>query len=256
MAERYSTANDVPRTPVRRSDTTADDYTVVAPLDRVRWSSVLAGLFATLAALAFFTVLGIALGFASFDANNPSSFGIGAGIYGAVSALIAFFLGGFLSARTAAVTGAGNGLVNGAMVWIVTIPLIVNVLGSGIGTLLNVATDVATTAVGAAAEVAAPVVDQAAEELANDPNAQATAQASATEVVAGAEGVIADAQQQLEEIDPADVERVAQDVSRAAWGALLALGLSALAAIGGGLAGTRTLPTDVVTVRRPEDART
>ncbi|MBI5669601.1 MAG: hypothetical protein HZC41_16485 [Chloroflexi bacterium] len=254
MAEQYSTR------PERTAERTAwramagnysvPDYSVVAPLDRVRWASVLAGLFTTLSALVFFTVLGIAIGLSTFDANNPNNFGLGAGVYGAISALISFFLGGFISARTTAVAGTGNAILNGAMVWLVAIPLIVNILGTGIGTLLGTATDVATAAAGAAAEVAAPLVDDAAAAA----NAQATTVPGAAEVppvqatvATGVEGAVQDAQQQLQNVTPQDVEEVARDLSGPAWGALLALGLSAGAAILGGLAGRRSMPTEVVT---------
>jgi hypothetical protein len=219
------------------------DVAVVSPVDRVRWSSVLAGLFTVLASLAVLTVFGIALRLSTFDANQPQNFGIGAGIYGIISALIAFGLGGYMSARTTAVAGRGNAILNGAMVWIVTIPLIVNLLGSGIGTLLGTATDVAATAANTAAQVAAPVVGQAAEEVANDPAAQATAVTGAEGVATQAQGVVEDVQAQVEAID-------ARDVSGAAWAALLALGLTAAAAVIGGLAGVRTHPTDVVVADR------
>jgi hypothetical protein len=222
------------------------DVSVVSAVDRVRWSSVLAGLFTVLSALAVLTVLGIALGLSTFDANQPENFGIGAGIYGIVSALIAFALGGYMSARTTAVAGRGNGILNGAMVWVVTIPLIVNLLGSGIGTLLGTATDVATTA----AQVAAPVIGQAAEEVANDPAAQATAVTGAEGAATQAQGVVEDVQAQVEAIDAQDVEAVARDVSGAAWAALLALGLTAAAAVIGGLVGVRTHPTDVAVADR------
>src|SRR5215216_1006055 len=71
-----------------------DATNVVTPVDRVRWASVLAGVFTVFATLAVLAVLGIALGLSTFDADNPRNFGIGAGIYGLVSALIAFLLGG------------------------------------------------------------------------------------------------------------------------------------------------------------------
>jgi hypothetical protein len=134
-----------------------DEYieTRTYPLrDRVRWASIIAGLFTVLSMLVLFTVLGIALGLSSFDANNPRSFGIGAGIYGIVSALIAFAIGGFVAARTAAVTGTDNALLQSGMVWMVTIALIVNFIGSGVGTLLNVAGGAVDTAVTGASNVA------------------------------------------------------------------------------------------------------
>ncbi len=274
MAEQYTTrperTSETARWRAMAGDYNAAGYSVVAPLDRVRWASVLAGLATTLTAMIFFAVLGIAVGLSTFDANNPTNFGVGAGIYGAISALISFFLGGWMAARTAAVAGSNNAVLNGVMVWLVTIPFIVNILGAGIGTLLGTATEVATAATGAAAQVAAPLVEEAANTQATAvagtdntgaTGAQATTvpgDAAATlppvqaTVVTGAQGAIEGAQQQLQNVTPEDVENAARDLSGPAWGALLALVLSGGAAALGGLAGRRSMPTEVVT----EDATT
>jgi len=243
MSEQYVAAE---RTNTPRASRTTyydnDTVSIAAPKDRVRWASVLAGLFTVLASLAFFTVLGVAIGAAAYDPGEPASnFGAGAGIYGIIAALISYFFGGFIAARTAAVAGTGNAILNGAMVWIVTVALIVNFIGTGIGTLLGTATDVATTAAGAAAQIAAPAVQEAVE----DPAAGANAQDAAANAAAGVQGAVQDAQQQLQSVTPQQIDQAAEDVSRAAWMALLALGVSALAAIIGGVAGTRRYPTDV-----------
>jgi hypothetical protein len=265
--------------PTVQSNTTAQPTTyrytddmnkliVSAPVDRIRWASVLGGLFAVLSAIIFFTVTGIAVGFSTFDAYNPESFGIGAGVYGALSFIAAFALGGFLAARTASVAGPGNGILNGAMVWVVALPIIVNVLGTGVGALLGVATSAVGTVADTAVQLAAPVVAENADEMAAAamtaaPTLESAAQtvaegtAESTEIaapvdaaVATAQGVVSDVQEQVENIDPADINEVARDLSAPAWAALLALGLSALAAIGGGWLGARTTPTDVAIIDR------
>jgi hypothetical protein len=129
------------------------DMAVVTPTDRVRWGPIVAGLFAALSTLAVLSVLGLAIGASAFDpGDRASSFGIGAGIWGAISALLAFGVGGWTAARTAAVGGRANGLLNGTMVWVVAIPLLLYLLSSGIGSLLGTAGQAAATA----AQVAAP----------------------------------------------------------------------------------------------------
>ena len=189
--------------------------------------------------MVFFTVLGLALGLSSFDADNPRSFGIGAGIYGIISALIAFALGGFIAARTAAVTGTSNGILQAGMVWIVTIALIVNFIGSGVGTILNIAGGAANTAIMAGSNIAGDAADVVAE----NPQVQATAVEGATQVApelqATTQAAGADIQQQLQNVSPEEVETAVQDVSPAAWWALAGLGVSALAAIAGGVLGKR-----------------
>jgi hypothetical protein len=222
---------------------------LTAPLDRVRWSSVLAGLFTALVSIIFLTVLGVAIGLSTVDVNNLDNFGFGAGIYGAIAAIISFALGGYMAARTTAVTGQRNATLNGFMVWVVAIPLIVNMLGAGVGSLLGMATDVATTAATTAAQVAAPIVQEAAEDVAANPAAQATVVEGAETGATQAQGAVAEVQEQVESVTPQEVENVARDVSGTAWGVLAALALTAAAAALGGMAGTRRYPTDVATIR-------
>lgn len=242
----YSTDRTAYEGTAARTSYTYDIDNVVAPTDRVRWATVFAGIFTVIAALTVFAILGVALGLSSFDANNPNSFLAGAGIYGAVTGLIAFALGGFIAAHTAAVSGTGNGVLHGGMVWIVTTVLTVVLLGNGIGTLLNVAGDVATTT----ANIAAPVAAEVGSNLADDPSAQATVAAGATVAAPVVEGAIQDAQEQLENITPEEVNQATRDLSSAAWGALLVAGLTAAAALVGGVLGTRRFMTQDLTSKR------
>ncbi len=241
----------------RDRDGDIDKLSVTAPVDRVRWASILAGLFTVLSSLAFFTILGIALGLSTFDPNNLENFGAGAGIYGVVAAILSFGFGGFIASRTAAVAGTGNAILNGAMVWIVVVPIFLNVVTAGVGSLLGTAVNVAGSAVGTAVDVASnvagDVVDEAgqaasgaATQVAENPELQETAEAMATEAVEQVSTAVAGVQQQVDE--PEEQQEIARDLSRPAWGVLLAFGLTALASILGGLAGRRTYPTDVAVV--------
>jgi hypothetical protein len=222
-------------------DTRDDTIDVDRPRDLVRWGPVIAGLFAALATLAALTVLGLAIGLSSYNVGDQaSSFGIGAGIWGAISALIAFGIGGWLAGRTAATRGTSSGILNGAMVWFVAVPLLVYMLGSGIGALARTAGSVA----GTAASVAAPIAGQAADAAASNPALQATA---ATGVQGAGQAIQATAQALGDQVTPQRVETAANSAGSAAWGTLLSLGLAAAAAIAGGYLGARRQPT---TVRR------
>jgi hypothetical protein len=190
-----------------------DHMQPVSVLDRVRWASIFAGLVIALSVLVLQSVLGLAIGLTTYEAGDQlGNFGIGAGVWGAISTIVAFVLGGWVAARTAAVHGRGNAILNGGMVWAVAIPLILYLLGSGVGSLMNMATDVAATSAAALAE-----------------------EVTATDASAAAESVQAQAQQ----IDPTTVENVAQDAGNAAWGTLIGLLLGLVAAVGGGLMGQR-----------------
>jgi hypothetical protein len=203
------------------------------PTDRVRWASVIAGLFTTLAALITLTVLGVALGLSSAEnISEPSDLALGAGIFGIIAALLSFALGGFIAAKTAAVGGTGNAILNGAMVWILTIPLLVFILGTGISNLIG-------TAVVAAGSAADAVVDVLPEGALPNIGTGAEGEAVAQPTPAVPTPSPAQVEQQVEE--------VAQTAGNVAWTTLLGLGLTAAAAIGGGVLGTRSLERRVVT---------
>ncbi len=135
----YGTVAPVARTEVNTFDTPH-------LRDRVRWSSILAGLFSALAALLILSLLGVAVGLtaASGDpngvtgaANKANNYGTGAAIWAAATALISFFIGGYVAARTAGIRGKTNGWVNGALVWAITLPLLLWLASSGASGFLN-----------------------------------------------------------------------------------------------------------------------
>jgi len=194
---------------------------VVMPVDRVRWAAVLTGLVVALMTVTLLSVLGLAIGLTTVSPGNISgTLGLGAGVWNAISVLIALVVGGWAAARTAAVPGRANGALNGAMVWIATIPLVFVLLGSGIATLAAVAGSAVTTG----AQLAAPLTGQAANESA----LQATAQAL------------------IGQNAPTNAPSLISAGSLAAWGTLLALLLGLVAATLGGLLGARAV-TDLTT---------
>jgi hypothetical protein len=202
--------------------------TVITPTDRVRWGPIFAGLLCTLTTLAVLSVLGLAIGATAYDADDRMrSFGIGAGIWAAVSALIAFFVGGMLSARTSATTGQNNAILQGAMVWMVAVPLLAYMMVGLVGTAaratnsaVNTTAQVTNTAVttGQPAPAApTPTTDQLkvqAQQLATPENAEAARSATA----------------------------------KAAWGTLLSLVLGLGAAAAGGMVGVHGFRRSTVAV--------
>jgi hypothetical protein len=235
--------------------TTDHDYVdvdmirVVQPVDRVRWGAIFAGLFTAVSTFVLLSILGLAIGASAFTPGDDlTGFGTGAGIWTAVSALIAFFVGGLIAARAAAVTGRGNGALNGAMVWIVMIPLALYLVSSGIGSTLRALGGVAATGV----QAAAPVVGEVARDVANAngitvESVQATAEA-AGQALATPEAqatVQAQVQAALPDVNQQQVDQAAETST---WGTLIALLLGLGAALLGGLAGARSRPGDRVAV--------
>lgn len=110
---------------------------VMTVRNRVQWGPVLAGLVVGIATLLVLTVLGLAIGTSAFEPGKTSGLGTAAGIWGAVSAIIAFFLGGWVAAKTAAVGGRGSGMINGLVVGATALTLILYLTTSGLGNLLG-----------------------------------------------------------------------------------------------------------------------
>lgn len=117
-------------------DLTAD-RNVMTARNRVQWGPILAGLLTGIAVLIVLTVLGLAVGTSAFEPGKTSGLGTAAGIWGAVSAIIAFFIGGWVAAKTAAVGGRGSGMINGFMVGATALTLILYLTTSGLGNLLG-----------------------------------------------------------------------------------------------------------------------
>jgi hypothetical protein len=210
------------------------ELSVATPTDRVRWSSILAGLFTALSTGILLSLAALAFGLNQFDPTSTArSFGLGAGIVGAVIWLVAFGVGGYVAARTAAVAGRNNGIFNGLMVSLVGIPLLVWGLSSVVGGLLGTAGSVA----GTAAQAIAPAAGQ----VAGDPAVQQQAQDAGQQ----AQQLQQQAQQQLQQVDP---EQVADTARNTALGALLPLALGVAAAGTGGALGARKPEHDDVAV--------
>ena len=222
----------------------------VTPTDRVRWGPVIAGLFTALSTLVVLSVLGAAVAGSTFDPGDQArTYGIGTGVWAAVSMLIAFGLGGWLAAKSAAVRGHHNGVLNGAMVWIVAIPLMLWMISAAVGTAARTASGLAQTgaqvagAVGQAAENdAMPASAQQQADQAAEQASQAVQQASQSVQSGRASQQAKQTAQQA--ASPQNQERAADAVAWGAWSTLAALLVSLAAAAAGGYAGARTSDRD------------
>jgi len=205
---------------------TTASATVVTPTDRVRWGPVIAGLLTALSTLVVLSVLGAAITASTYDGDDTArNYGIKAGVWGAISALIAFALGGWVAARTAAVRGKNNGLLNGAMVWVAAVPLLVYLVGTGISAAARAANSVAQTA------------SQTAAAAAQTPQGQETAQRQGEQVQQRVNEMVNQGQAQAN--DPVTRERAADAARKTAWGTLVSLLLALAASALGGWMGAR-----------------
>lgn len=194
----------------RVTDYTRDDHDIVEVKNRVQFGPILAGVLTAIATLLILTVLGLAIGASALEPRDAGQgLGIGAAIWGVISALIAFFLGGWVAAKTAAVAGAGSGMINGLMVGAAILVLILWLTGSGVSAVL-----------GTLGSNIGEITSVAQSEGTTAEEAQADAEAQVDE--------------QLEAVDPASAFDTARN---AAWGTLAGIVVPLGAAALGGVAG-------------------
>ncbi len=216
--------------------------TVVTPTygHRLSWGAIFAGLVTALGVMVLLSVLGLAVGLSSVDSDDqPGNFGLGAGIWGGISALIAFFVGGWMAGWARPTGHTAGGLTQGVVMWMAAIVLLVYMLAGGVGSLLRTAGNVAATGVQAAGASANAVAD--------DPQMRQEVTAATQEVTDQVQSTIEQARQK---VTPQNVERVADAAAGGAWGALISLLLTLGASAAGGYVGANADRPDARTIRR------
>ena len=145
-------------------------------INRVSWGAVAAGVVVALVAQLILNMVGIGLGAATFDAtagNNPSasSFSIGAGIWWALSGIIAALIGGYTAGRLAGQPKESSGAWHGLISWALATLLVFYLLTTTLGTILGGAFRAVSGAAAGAAQTlgttAQTAVQAAAPTLAN-----------------------------------------------------------------------------------------
>ena len=163
------------RTPAGvRSSLTSDEILTQSPLRRVSWGSVIAGMVIAIAVQMVLSLLGAGIGFSTIDplrqsTPDASSFGIGAGIWWAVSSIISLFIGGWVAGHLAGSPEKTDALLHGLLTWALAAIVTAYLLASAVGAVVRggasvVGTAATVTASGAAA-IAAPAADAAKREL-------------------------------------------------------------------------------------------
>jgi hypothetical protein len=104
---------------------------------RVSWGGVFGGVLVALGFLLLMTALGVAIGISAADPGETeaSTLGTGAGIWAAISLLVALFIGGWVSTRIGAIFDGTTGFFEGALVWVVSVLMMLYFASSGIGML-------------------------------------------------------------------------------------------------------------------------
>ncbi len=84
---------------------------------RMSWGAVVAGTLVALTVMAVLNILGFAVGAVALDMGAEAGFGIGAGIWWTVSALIGLFIGGWTAGHFSAADIRSDGLMHGVVTW-------------------------------------------------------------------------------------------------------------------------------------------
>jgi hypothetical protein len=104
---------------------------------KVSWGGIWGGVLMAIGILILLSALGLAVGITATRPGETevSTLGTGAGIWAAVSLLIALFVGGMAATSMGAISDSATGFCEGALVWVVSILLVGYAATSGIGML-------------------------------------------------------------------------------------------------------------------------
>ncbi|TKD12078.1 hypothetical protein [Polyangium fumosum] len=103
-------------------------------LSRIRWSSVLAGLFLSLGTLVLLGLLGFATGVSVLDPSGRTSLerlATGMALWMGFASLVALFVGSYAAAKLGGAIRRGDGALAGVLTWAVSLALLVFVVGNG-----------------------------------------------------------------------------------------------------------------------------
>jgi hypothetical protein len=98
------------------------------------WGSIIAGSLVCVSLLTLSSSLAYACGVPAFSGSND--YGVGAGIWSIVTAIVAFGVGGWLAGYLASPVDGRYRLLHGLMTWGLTVPLILLLFG-GAGLMVN-----------------------------------------------------------------------------------------------------------------------
>lgn len=168
MTAAISTNSDGPHvSPV----TPADDARTIL-INKVSWGAILAGVVTALVTQLILNMIGIGIGASTLDPvanDNPaaSTFSIGAGIWWALSGIIAAFVGGYVASRLSGRPKESTGGWHGLTSWAATTLLVFYLLSTAVGSLVGGAFNTVSSAIGGLGRTASSAVQSAAPALAN-----------------------------------------------------------------------------------------
>lgn len=141
-----------------------------ATLKRVSWGAIFAGTVIALVTQLALSILGLGIGASAInpatEQNPMSGIGTGAGVWFAVTTLIALFAGGWVAGRLAGIPRTTDSLLHGVLTWGLATLLLFYLLSSTVGSIIGGTFSVLGSGLSAAAtgiSAAAPQIADAAQ---------------------------------------------------------------------------------------------
>ena len=128
-------------------------------INRITWSAVAAGIVLSLVVQALLNLLGAGVGLGTISASggdNPSAqtFSVAAGVWWALSGIIAAFIGGYAAGRLSGRPDQSMAAWHGLTTWAATTLIVIYLVSSAAGAFLGGAMNAVTSMVGGLGSVA------------------------------------------------------------------------------------------------------
>ena len=136
-------------------------------INRITWSAVAAGIVLSLVVQALLNLLGAGVGLGTISASggdNPSAqtFSVAAGVWWALSGIIAAFIGGYAAGRLSGRPDQSMAAWHGLTTWAATTLIVIYLVSSAAGAFLGGAMNAVTSMVGGLGSVASTTAQTAA----------------------------------------------------------------------------------------------
>lgn len=108
------------------------EYEYASVRTRISWGAILAGAAVAMALYVLLMSLGVAIGLSVGDEMNARSLGMGAGVWGFISLLIALFAGGWVTTQVTVGESRTEAILYGVVLWATTSVLLFWLSANGI----------------------------------------------------------------------------------------------------------------------------
>jgi hypothetical protein len=164
-----------PVTPRSRGDSEAPHLSPVTPaedartilINQISWGAVFAGVVIALTLQLLLNLLGVGIGLATIDpsaANNPDpkTFSIGAGVWWAISGIVAALIGGYAAGRLSGRPKESTTGWHGLIAWAGTTLVVFYLLSTALGAVVGGAFSAVSSAMGGVGQIASTAAQTAA----------------------------------------------------------------------------------------------